>query len=122
MPSQVPWWGLDQMSDGGDFDYLSSSVYDPNPSYMFAITDLQRNGTVQMQFQMPTANLSATAGLYGRARFYSWLCGVPLHREAQPALHDHRNPAPNAGNRVQRIAHCARPIKAQASPGGTCLV
>jgi hypothetical protein len=82
MPAQVVWWGLDQMSDSGDLDWLTSPVDNPNPAYMFPVTDLNKNGTVQMQFTMPTQNLTAVIGLYGRLRFYTAFIEYCLISEA----------------------------------------
>jgi hypothetical protein len=71
-PAQTPWWGLDQISDSGPIDWLVSSPEFPNPAFMWAVTDVQKVGTIQMQFTMPANNLMATSatGMYGRVRFY----------------------------------------------------
>jgi hypothetical protein len=69
-PGSQAWWGLDAMSDGGSIDYQVSPYDNPNPEYMFAVTDNDQTGTIQMKFTMPSNNLTATAGLYGRVRFY----------------------------------------------------
>src|SRR5208282_2606850 len=71
-PAQTPWWGLDQLSDSGPIDWLVSSPEFPNPSLMWAVTDVQKVGTIQLQFTMPTENLMATttAGMTGHVRFY----------------------------------------------------
>ncbi len=70
-PASTPFWGLDQMSDGGWIDWTMSPFDNPNPDFMFAVTDNDQTGTLQMQFTMPANNLSAAAGLYGRVRFYT---------------------------------------------------
>jgi hypothetical protein len=71
-PAQTPWWGLDQLSDSGPIDWLVSSPEFPNPAFMWAVTDVQKVGTIQMQFTMPEGNLLSenTTGVYGRVRFY----------------------------------------------------
>jgi hypothetical protein len=70
MPGAVSWWGLDQLSTGQPIDWLDSSPECPNPDFMWAVTDIQQTGSIQMQFEMPAANLSATVGMIGRVRFY----------------------------------------------------
>jgi hypothetical protein len=71
-PAQTPWWGLDQLSDSGPIDWLVSSPEFPNPAFMWAVTDVQKVGTIQLQFEMPVSNLAANAsvGMTGRVRFY----------------------------------------------------
>ncbi len=71
LPAQVVWYGLDAQSTGGWFDWLSSSPESPNPAFGFLITDVVRAGTIQMRFEMPANNLSATTGMTARVRFYA---------------------------------------------------
>lgn len=70
-PASVAAFGLDQMSTPGQIDWLQSSPESPNASYMFAITDQAKNGQIQMRFEMPADNLSATIGMQPYIRFYT---------------------------------------------------
>jgi hypothetical protein len=74
MPAQVPWWGIDTQSSAGSIDWLNSPPELPNAAYMFAVTDAIQQGTVQIQFENPTNNASATVGMQGSARFFIGFC------------------------------------------------
>lgn len=90
MPATVPWWGVDALSTGGSVDWLQSSPEAPNASYMFAITDTIKQGTIQFQWQMPANNVAATLGMQPRARFYiAFIEYCPLTEEP-----DHFTPVP----------------------------
>lgn len=69
-PAATSAFGLDQMTTPGQIDWLQSSPEHPNASYMFAITDQAKNGQIQMRFEMPANNLSATIGMQPYIRFY----------------------------------------------------